>query len=218
MIAGRTCAAVFALLALAACSRETKTGPTTYVTVHPSASSTSASPSHSAAPSPSATAGLTAMRKLPGRCEDLLPIGSVMDAIGGKVGAGTAFVEGTPDAAIGRLGYLNCRYGVSKRVPAPAIEIGVSLYKTAAKAAARLQPTIADFVQHGAHPSQTTVHGLPATLLQGGTGTGYGPTVVMSAGQRTIAVSLRAGAFPASAVTKDLTSLATLAADQTAAQ
>ena len=216
MIAGRTCAAAFALLALAACSRETKIGPTTYVTVHPSAPSTSASPVHSAGPSRTATAGLTAMSRLPGRCEDLLPIGSVMDAIGGKVGAGTAFVEGTPDATIGRVGYLNCRYGVSKRVPAPAIEIGVSLYKTAAKAAARLHPTIDDFVQHGAQSSATTVHGLPATMLLGGVGVGYGPTVVVSAGQRTIAVSLRQGAFPASAVTKDLGSLATLAADQTA--
>ena len=68
------------------------------------------------------------MKKLPGECDGLLPEGSIVDAIGRTVSGGTAFVVGLPDKSIGRVTYINCRYGVAKKAPtAPAIEIGVSL-------------------------------------------------------------------------------------------
>ncbi len=156
------------------------------------------------------------MHKLPGGCENLLPTGSVIDALGRKVGGRTAFVVGVADPTIGRVGYINCRYGVSKRQAAdPKIEIGVSLYKTPKKAAARLQPTIDDYTQHAAKAAKATVAGYPATVLTGGVGTGYGPTVVLALGQRTIAVSLRPNAFAATTVDHDLMALAALAAHRT---
>jgi hypothetical protein len=156
------------------------------------------------------------MRKLPGGCEKLLPTGAVIDALGRKVGGRTAFVVGVPDPTIGRVGYINCRYGVPKQQAAsPKIEIGVSLYKTAKKAAARLQPTIDDYTQHAAKAAKATVAGYPATVLTGGAGTGYGPTVVLALGQRTIAVSLSPHASAATTVHRDLIALAALAAHRT---
>jgi hypothetical protein len=217
MIAGRFAAATAgagALLILAACTQD-KVGPTQYVTVaapppSPSRPATSTPPAQSK-PAPAPT-----MHKLPGGCENLLPTGAVIDALGRKVGGRTAFVVGEPDPTIGRVGYINCRYGVSARQAAdPKIEIGVSLYKTPKKAAARLQPTIDDYTHHAAKAAKATVAGYPATVLTGGVGTGYGPTVVLALGQRTIAVSLRPDAFAASTVDHDLTALAALAAHRT---
>jgi hypothetical protein len=224
MIAARTAAtaaAACALLALAACTGPTKIGPTTYITVHPStrAASTPSPSPVSTAPSASAspTATVAAMTKLPGACDGLLPLGSVVDALGRTVGDATAFVVGVPDPAIDRVSYINCRYGVTKQKKAEtaAVEIGVSLYKTPAKAAARLEPTIADYTAHAAEASAAQVAGKPATVLEGGVGEGYGPTVVLAVGQRTIAVSFRQGAVASGQVAKDLTKLAALAAERT---
>jgi hypothetical protein len=217
MIARRIAAAAAgacALLTLAACTQD-KVAPTKYVTVtapppSPSRAATSTSRAQST-PAPVASMG-----KLPGGCEKLLPAGAVIDALGSKVAGRTAFVVGVPDPTIGRVGYINCRYGVPKQQAAsPKVEIGVSLYRTAKKAAARLQPTIDDFTQHAAKAAKATVAGYPATLLTGGVGTGYGPTVVLALGQRTIAVSLSPHAFAAATVDRDLMALAALAARRT---
>jgi hypothetical protein len=221
--AGRTgaLAVACALLALVACKGSTQVGPTTYVTVDPPATTvTSTTPETSPTPSPttpsaSPTPTVAAMTKLPGACAGLLPLGSIIDAIGRTVGDGTAYVVGVPDPTIDRVGYINCQYGVSKQAKTPAIEIGVSLYRTAAKAQARLQPTIEDYTQHAADASETEVEGQHATILTGGMGDDYGPTVVLAVGQRTIAVSLRPGAIAPADVSKDLTKLAALAARRT---
>ena len=85
------------------------------------------------------------------------------------------------------------------------------------KAAARIKPTVEDYTAHSATATRTEVAGQPATVLRGGSGTGYGPTLVMALGQRTIAVSLRNGTGPAGKIDTDLTALATLAADRTSA-
>lgn len=159
------------------------------------------------------------MSRLPGPCDTTIPLGSVVDALGRPIGGATSFVVGTPDATIDRLSYINCRYGVPKAQQdktSAAVEIGVSLYGSPAKAAARLAPTIEDYEQHAATASTTTVGGRPATVLNGGSGAGYGPTIVLADGQRTIAVSLRPGVVAAADLVKDLTTLAALAADRTA--
>jgi hypothetical protein len=226
MIAARTGARTIgavgvacALMTLVACSGTTKVGPTTYVTVDPptpTVTSSSPAPTPTAStPTPSPTPTVAAMTKLPGACAGLLPLGSVIDTIGRTVGDGTAFVVGVPDPTIARVGYINCRYGVSKQSATAAIEIGVSLYRTAAKAQARLQPTIADYTAHAAEASEAEVEGQRATMLEGGVGAGYGPTVVLAVGQRTIAVSLRPGVIASSQVSSDLTKLAALAARRT---
>jgi hypothetical protein len=172
--------------------------------------------STSAAPSPTSTA----LHQLPGTCDSLLPAAAVDNALGRSLGGQTAFVVGLPEKNIGRLGYLNCRYGLANGSPgtdAGAVakaEIGVSLYKDAQSAAARIPATVDDYVAHGATSSTTQVDGLPATVLTGGAGAGYAdPTLVVASGQRTVAVSMheKAGAQ----ATKDLTALAHLALTQT---
>jgi hypothetical protein len=217
MIVGRRAviAGLGAVLSLAACTAAPKAGPTTYVTVEatPPPSSTAAS-SRSATPSAAPT--VASMSRLPGECDGLLPAGSVEDAIGRAVNGDTDFVVGVADPQIGRVSYINCRYGLASKDAPPEIEIGVSLYRTAARAEARLKSTVDDYAQHGAQATQTVVAGRPATVLLGGSGAGYGPTLVMAVGQRTVAVSLAPTAVPSDEITKDLTALAALATRRTA--
>jgi hypothetical protein len=205
---------VCAVTAVAGCAHRTVRGPdtTVIVTVTRPAASPSTSPVASAqSPTAPASSSVAAapMHALPGSCESLLPLGSVVDTLGHPVTGDTAFVVGLPDSDTGRVSYLNCRYGVTKR--SSGIEIGVSLYRTSAKAAARIAPTVEDYTAHGATSSPVTVAGMPATMLAGGQGAGYGPTVVLSSGQRTVAVTVAGGGAA------ELVRLAQLAADRTSA-
>ena len=215
--------------ALAACKGKTTVGGTTVVTVTQAAPSPS--PTSSSATSSGATAGAsstgaggtstagpapTGMTKLPGRCETLLGPAAVADAIGRAIKGKTAFVVGTPDKTTGRVGYVNCRYGIAKDVDDPGLEIGVSLYKTPGQANARIPLTITDFENNSATATKTTVNGVAATMLTGGTTAGYGPSIVLSYGQRTIAVTFRDGEVTAADMDKDLVALAALAISRTA--
>jgi hypothetical protein len=172
--------------------------------------------STSAAPSPTSTA----LHQLPGTCDSLLPAAAVDNALGRSLGGQTAFVVGLPEKNIGRLGYLNCRYGLpsgrtgSSATAVAQAEIGVSLYKDAQSAAARIPATVDAYVAHGATSRTTQIDGQQATILTGGVGVDYtAPTIVVASGQRTVAVSMheKAGAR----ATKDLTALANLALTQT---
>jgi hypothetical protein len=219
---GRLAGCLVSTVLLAAC---TSGKPTRYVTVtagppsKPSGSSNSAATTTGArtpTPSPSA-ANLT---KLDGTCDTLLPDASVFDAVGVTSLPGPhAFVVGRPEADIGRIGYLNCRYGLTGTGAAatPAIEIGVSLYVTGAKAAARIAATVDDYTAHGATGSAVKVAGLPATMLTGGAGDGYTvPLLVVSSGQRTVAVSISDSVATGDKAVTDATALAALALDRTA--
>jgi hypothetical protein len=208
---------------LAACKGATQKAPTVTVQVTRSPSSsdhstpshpkTSAKSSgHSSPPGQTLHAG-PPMSKLPGPCDDLLPTPAIVNAIGQKIHGEAIFVVGLPDHSIGRVGYINCRYGGTKT--APAIEIQVSLYQSDAKAAARIGPNRDDFIGHGAKATKMTVGGVPAILLVGGTGDGYAPTIVMALGQRTIAVSIRKDAVKSAKLVADLKALAFLAAERT---
>jgi hypothetical protein len=98
----------------------------------------------------------------------------------------------------------------------PSIEIGVSLYTTAAQAQRRLTATIDDYVSHGATRSATAVAGHPAVLLVGATDPGYNvPLLVLAFGQRTVAVSL-SERVAAAARNRAMAALAALALDRTA--
>jgi hypothetical protein len=132
------------------------------------------------------------MKKLSGNCDSLLPQVDVEDTMGVRFKGKTAFVVGVPEKNIGRLGYLNCRYGLTAGAGAtPEAEIGVSLYNTPDQARKRLAGTIDDYRGHGATPSAATVSGMDATLLVGGSGAGYDvPLLVVASGQRTVAVSV----------------------------
>ena len=219
MIGKRAAVASVCALALAAplagCTNST-VGKTRYVTVErtvtptppqsaPAASSSSTAP-------PASPIRTSTMHKLPGSCDSRLPVSRVEDALNGPVTGRANFVVGLPDASIGRVSYFYCQYGMpSTRGGVAKIQIQITLYRTPKQAAARLAPTVADYTANGAHAQKVTIAGLPATLLLGGSGTGYGPTSVLIAGQRTIAVTLRPGVFPAAQVNHDLIALTTLA-------
>jgi hypothetical protein len=153
------------------------------------------------------------MSKLPGRCDDLLSLDTIENSIDADMTGATAFVVGLPDASEHRVTYLNCRYGVSGQ--SRKLEIQVSLYTTAPAATARIQPTIDDFEAQGASPAKVAVSGIPATILSGGSTEGYGPSVILAYGQRTVAVTFDPTAVPAAEVDKDLIALAALAVKRT---
>lgn len=212
------------LLIASACSTGGSGQPAKTVVVTRIATAPATTPAGTAASSatpsttPSATA--TTMRELPGTCDDLLPAAAIDTALGRSLGGRTAFVVGLPEKDIGRLGYLNCRYGLpmgSAGSAAGAVakaEIGVSLYKDQQSAAARIPATVDDYVSHGANSSTTQVDGQAATLLTGGTGAGYDePTLVLTSGQRTVAVTVHESA--GAQTTKDLSALANLALTHT---
>jgi hypothetical protein len=205
-------------LAAAGCSTQpvSKPAKTVYVTRTPTPpASTGQSPAGGTAAEGGATGGTTAtMRHLPGTCDDLLPAAAIDNALGRSLGGRTAFVVGLPEKDIGRIGYLNCRYGLPSANAAAKAEIGVSLYTSAARAAARIPATVGDYSNHGARSSSVTVKGHRASVLTGGRGTGYTePTLVVAAGQRTVAVSVRESA--GARARKDLSALAALALQQT---
>jgi hypothetical protein len=151
-----------------------------------------------------------------GTCFDLLPVTLVNAALGRPVIGKTNFVVGVAEPDIGRLAYLNCRYGIPAAVkgkPAPTaqVEIGVSLYDSVAQAARRLQGTIVNYLSNGASRADTVAGTYPVTVL-----TGYGdPTVVGALGQRTVAISVRSTLFLGSP-TGGLTALAKAVLDATA--
>jgi hypothetical protein len=128
----------------------------------------------------------------------------------------TAFVLGVADPGIGRLTYLNCRYGLSaavkgKPAPVPLVEIGISLYNSPAQAARRVQGTVEDYQSHGALNRAVRVGQVQGTVL-----TGYGlPTLVVASGPRTAAVTVSPKLLSAGS-TAELASLAKAVLDATA--
>jgi hypothetical protein len=207
-----------ALVAGCSSSSPTQAGRVVTVTVPPSSSSVVARPTTSSAnrtPTPHPTIHLT---RLKGTCDTLLPDDVIIQSIGGTLAGVDAFVVGAAESAIGRIGYLNCRYGVTGtgNAATPKIEIGISLYATAARAAARISATVDDYTAHGATAAATSVNGLPGTNLTGGVGTGYDvPVLVVSSGQRTVAVSVGSGVATGAKATSDAIQLATLALNRT---
>ena len=165
---------------------------TVTVTVAPPVNAASTSRSVSASPSVTSPRIVT---RLAGTCDTLLPLSAVEDAIGRPLPGKTAFVVGVPEKDIGRLAYLNCRYGMpAGSVGAPVaagIEIGISLYGSASQAQHRLAGTISDYVGHGATRSSLAIAGHDAALLLGATIAGYDiPLLVVASGQRSVAVSM----------------------------
>jgi hypothetical protein len=123
---------------------------------------------------------------------------------------------GIPEPTIGRLVYLNCKYGVikparGKPAAAPKIEIGVSLYNSPAQASKRVKGTIEDYRSHGSSQVDTVAGKLPATILLG-----YGhPTLVAVAGPRSVAVTVDSK-FSGTRRNNDLRAVAAVVLESTA--
>jgi hypothetical protein len=189
---------------------------TVVVTVTP----TPSSPASPAAPSKAAEAssgaadasasgsgsGSARYRQLPGNCGALLPISTIMKPLGHAIKGKTEFIVGKADKTIGRLANINCRYGVASN---PAmLEIGVSLYGSAADAGKRVPSTANFYVNHGATRSSATVDGEKAVILTGGRGDASTPTLAVAKGQRAVAISLNDPKTPQKKVGKVLTKIA----------
>ncbi len=179
-----------------------------------SASASSSKPPSSSKPAPAPAA--TGEPSLGGRCEELLPVGQVNIALRRTVIGRTAFVLGVAEPDIGRLTYLNCRYGLAapvkgKPAPAPQVEIGISLYKSAAQAAKRIQATVEHYRVNGAGDRPARVGSAQGVMLSG-----YGmPTLVVAAGPRTVAVTVTPKLLTAGS-TAEIASLAKAVLDATA--
>jgi hypothetical protein len=205
---------LIAAVLLGGCTQAAAPGGSSSTTSGSASSSVPASPSKSARPSPTAVA--TGEPTLGGRCEDLLPIGTVNIALRRTVVGRTAFVLGVAEPDIGRLTYLNCRYGLAEPVkgkpaPVPLVEIGVSLYHSTAQANRRIQATIDYYRAHGAADRAVRVGSGQGTLF-----TGFGlPTLAVAAGPRTVAVTVSPKLL-APRSTAELASLAKAALDASA--
>lgn len=129
-----------------------------------------------------------------------------------------AYVVGVPEKNIGRLAYINCRYGLGPTGKGtPAVEVGVSLYDSPAQAQQRLTGTIEDYTGHGATGAAVPVAGHTGTMFTGGPAPGYNiPTLVVAADQRTIAVSVVTTLLPSAKRAPAMVKLAGLALERTA--
>lgn len=219
---GRWSAALALLGLLGACSSSKPAHVVTVTRTQPPAttSTTATSPAPTTSAVSTHSPAATHLTELPGTCDTLLDDSSVFDAAGVKSLPGTdAFVIGKADPVIHRLAYLNCRYGVTSKSASatPAIEIGASLYASSDEAAQRITATVDDYTAHGASTSTTRVLGQTATVITGGTGAGYEvPTLVVAAGQRTVAVSIDSAVAPVGKVSGPLVAVAKLALQRTA--
>lgn len=184
-------AVALCVVAVAGCSKAEQKPSSATSAPPPTSSSATVTPSATSA-TPSVTA--TKPASFNGTCDDLLPVSTLDDALGRPIIGQTAFIVGVPEPNIGRLAYLNCRYGITKVTvakkvtTATKIEIGISLYGTSAHAASRVSGTVEDYRSHGAAPTVTAVGQYSGTTL-----IGYGdPTLVVAAGPRTVAVTMSA--------------------------
>lgn len=201
---------------LAGCGTQHRPARVVTVTV-PAPSPTTTAPS--SRPAPATTRSVASATALPGNCASLLPLVDVAHAMRNVTLAGrTDFVIGTPDKTIGRLAYLNCRYGISGTGSAadPKVEIGVSLYQGPGQADGRVQATVADYRAHGATATRTLVDGRSGQLLMGGRQPDYHDALMVIAdGQRTIAVSVDPALAAAPAIAQDGAAVAALALART---
>lgn len=159
---------------------------------------------------------MTGKPGLGGRCADLLPVTAVDTALGRPIIGKTSDILGIAEPNIGRLTYLNCRYGVpapvkGKPAAAPQVEIGISLYKSLDQAARRVAGTVQDYRGHGSNEQVIAIGQYSGSIL-----IGYGaPTLVIAAGPRTVAITIDAK-LVATAPSSALTALAKVALDATA--
>lgn len=201
---GRVVAGAVLLIAVAGCSQDATPPPQQLLstTAHTGATATRSGSSGSATSSrstptrtgsrsaspprrPSSPAGALPA-KLPGSCTAVAQTSEVNRALGTSLAGDPGYVRDVPIARIGRLGRVTCNYGASKPKATPPVQIGVSLYKTAAQASSRVTATVQSATNSGATSAQVGIGIADATVLQGSTGV----LVVLSEQRVTVAVSV----------------------------
>jgi hypothetical protein len=170
-------AAALAVLA-AGCTSGGGSAQAGATTAAPPSSSTATS---SGGPTPSATP------VLPAGCDQLLPFTDLDEALGRPLFGQSRYVRGVAEPAIGRTGRVTCQYGLAADGRGPALlEVGVSTYKDAGSATARVAATVAALRGGGTSQKTATVAGQQATLI--GTKTDY--NLVVATDDRTVAVTV----------------------------
>lgn len=204
-----------AALTCAACSGgSSKKSPATMTvttsvtpTVSPTAGTSgtpTVSPTKSAKPTSSTTLG--------GDCFSILPVTAVDRAVGAPVLGKTAFIVNEPDASVGQVERVNCRYGLrpaaaGKKAPPARVEVSVSLYASNSLAIKRIDATEEEWRQNGATPHAVKVARSGGIVL-----TGFGnPLLVVAAGPRTVAVNIAPDVTKTANQDKVLTALAAAA-------
>ena len=167
-------------------------------------SGTPVTPSASVPVTPSASrpAGTPTRRQLSlgGSCDSLLPLAQIWQSSGLTFAGLTRFVVGVPKPNIGRLAYLNCRYGIPPQHGANADGAAdrdrdqpVPHTRAGPGAGPRHRLRLPLQQRHRSHPDRRRTARRPAQ--QRGRAGYDAPLLVLAAGQRTIAVSIagRAG-------------------------
>ncbi|UQX87121.1 hypothetical protein M6D93_12515 [Jatrophihabitans telluris] len=130
----------------------------------------------------------------------------------------TAYIVGVPQTDIGRVAYLNCKYGITKTkvkkktVTTTKIEVGISLYGTSQQALDRVAGTVDAYRLAGSTTSDAGVGQFSGTILMGG---GELPTLVVAAGPRTVAVTVVGNLVASSKLPTTLERIAKAALDAT---
>lgn len=165
-------------------------------------------PSATGDPSPGPAGSPGADGLFPPACATLASAEDVANAVGRTFPGAPKEVAGNADQGIGRIGRIDCYYGLAAGRPtteAP-ITIGLATYVDDKAAEARVTSTVNAEIGTGAPATKVNVGREQATLL-----TGTRPTLVGRYGSTTVVVSVARDVMDAGRVGKVLSRLADLA-------
>lgn len=131
-------------------------------------------------------------QKLPGSCANIAQTSEVNSALGSQFRGDPIYIKDVAIKKIGRQGRVTCRYGLTKKSAtgaSPPVEIGVSLYATAAQASTRLRVTAKSETDNGATSYNAAIGAADGTVLSGRSGV----LVIFGQARVTVAVSVARG-------------------------
>jgi hypothetical protein len=139
-------------------------------------------------------------------CTSVAVAGEVDGVVGHQLPGSAGQVVGIAEPSIGRVGRLDCYYGVppGQPVTAAAISIGIATYSDEQSAQRRATLTINAARQGGASTSNVKVGSQPAVLIAGA----KDQEVVVAAGNRTVLVSALNGVLDPNKTGQTLITLA----------
>lgn len=131
---------------------------------------------------------------LPTNCDNIAVAADVDRVAGHQLVGSMNQVVGIPEAAIGRVGRIDCYYGIPPGQPVTAgvVQIGVAEYNTAAMAQHRVSVTVNSARDSGATTSQVKVGDSNAVLIAAQ----QDHELVFARGSTTIVVTALNGVLP----------------------